>query len=68
MKYYQIVFSPTGGTERVARAITQNWSQIDTIDLCTPIVHVDMHSCTHTVHTTDSLLSKHRSLRCRLMH
>ena len=36
MKYYQIVFSPTGGTERVARAITQNWSQIDTIDLCTP--------------------------------
>lgn len=36
MKYYQIVFSPTGGTERVARAITQNWSQIETIDLCTP--------------------------------
>lgn len=36
MKCYQIVFSPTGGTERVARAITQNWSQIDTIDLSAP--------------------------------
>lgn len=36
MKCYQIVFSPTGGTERVARAITQNWSQVDTIDLSAP--------------------------------
>lgn len=36
MKCYQIVFSPTGGTERVARAITQNWSQVDTIDLSSP--------------------------------
>ena len=36
MKYYQIVFSPTGGTERVAKAITQNWPQIDTIDLSAP--------------------------------
>lgn len=36
MKYYQIIFSPTGGTERVARAITQNWSQVDTIDLSDP--------------------------------
>ena len=36
MKYYQIVFSPTGGTERVAKAITQNWPQVDTIDLSAP--------------------------------
>ena len=36
MKCYQIVFSPTGGTERVARAITQNWSQVNTIDLSAP--------------------------------
>ena len=36
MKYYQIVFSPTGGTERVSKAITQNWSHVDTIDLSAP--------------------------------
>lgn len=36
MKYYLIVFSPTGGTERVSKAITQNWSQVDTIDLSVP--------------------------------
>ena len=36
MKYYQIVFSPTGGTERVAKAITQNWPQTSTIDLSAP--------------------------------
>ena len=33
MKYYMIVFSPTGGTEKVAKAITKNWKQIETIDL-----------------------------------
>ncbi|MDY2813006.1 MAG: 4Fe-4S binding protein [Dorea sp.] len=33
MKYYQIIFSPTGGTERVAKAVTQNWTQVETIDL-----------------------------------
>ena len=36
MKYYQIVFSPTGETERVAKAITQNWPQVGTIDLSAP--------------------------------
>ena len=36
MKYYQIVFSPTGGTERVSKAITQNWSLVETIDLSAP--------------------------------
>ena len=33
MKYYQIIFSPTGGTEKVANAITQSWEQVETIDL-----------------------------------
>lgn len=33
MKYYQLVFSPTGGTEKVAKAITQNWPQVNTVDL-----------------------------------
>lgn len=33
MKYYMIVFSPTGGAEKVAKAITKNWKQIETIDL-----------------------------------
>lgn len=36
MKCYQIIFSPTGGTEKVAKAVTQNWHQIDTIDLSVP--------------------------------
>lgn len=33
MKCYQILFSPTGGTEKVATAITQNWPGVQTIDL-----------------------------------
>lgn len=33
MKCYQILFSPTGGTEKVATAITQNWLEVQTIDL-----------------------------------
>lgn len=36
MKYYQIIFSPTGGTEKVATAITKNWCQAETIDLSVP--------------------------------
>ena len=36
MKYYMIIFSPTGGTEKVANAITKNWKQIETIDLTLP--------------------------------
>ena len=27
MKYYQIIFSPTGGTEKVAKAMTRSWPQ-----------------------------------------
>ncbi len=33
MKCYQIVFSPTGGTERVAKALTKTWLNVQTIDL-----------------------------------
>lgn len=33
MNYYQIIFSPTGGTEKVARALTKNWKNVKTIDL-----------------------------------
>lgn len=36
MKNYQIIFSPTGGTEKVANAITQNWLRVETIDLSVP--------------------------------
>ncbi|MGN0366818.1 MAG: 4Fe-4S binding protein [Suilimivivens sp.] len=39
MKYFQIIFSPTGGTEKVANAITQTWSQVDTIDLSVPDIN-----------------------------
>ena len=33
MKYYQIIFSPTGGTEKVAKAMTRSWPQVETMDL-----------------------------------
>ena len=33
MKKYKIIFSPTGGTEKVANAITYNWTDIETIDI-----------------------------------
>jgi ferredoxin len=33
MKYVQILFSPTGGTEKVADAITKNWPAVEKIDL-----------------------------------
>lgn len=36
MKFYRIIFSPTGGTEKAAKAITKNWSQVETIDLSVP--------------------------------
>ena len=37
MKYYQIVFSPTGGTQRVSEAITQSWAEVNTVDLSNPV-------------------------------
>ena len=36
MKTYQLVFSPTGGTEKAAAAITKNWPQVRAIDLSLP--------------------------------
>lgn len=36
MKFCQIIFSPTGGTKKVSKAITQNWFQVNTIDLSDP--------------------------------
>lgn len=33
MKYVQILFSPTGGTEKVASALTMDWPSVETIDL-----------------------------------
>lgn len=39
MKNFQIIFSPTGGTEKVANAITKNWPQVDTIDLSVPDIN-----------------------------
>lgn len=36
MKYVQIIFSPTGGTEKVAKALTKDWPSVETIDLSLP--------------------------------
>ena len=33
MKTYKIIFSPTGGTKKVADAITKNWQEPEVIDL-----------------------------------
>ena len=37
MKYVQLIFSPTGGTEKTAKLITSEWSEsVETIDLTDP--------------------------------
>lgn len=33
MNKYRIIFSPTGGTEKVAKAITEKWDKVEDIDL-----------------------------------
>lgn len=33
MNKYRIIFSPTGGTEKVAKAITKKWGNVEDIDL-----------------------------------
>ena len=33
MTCFQLIFSPTGGTERVAKALTETWPNVQTIDL-----------------------------------
>ncbi len=30
MKYVQIIFSPTGGTEKVSKAVAKNWPSVET--------------------------------------
>ena len=32
MNKYRIMFSPTGGTEKVAKAITKEWDNVEDID------------------------------------
>ncbi len=36
MKYVQIIFSPTGGTEKVSKAVAKNWPSVETVDLSAP--------------------------------
>lgn len=36
MKYFQMLFSPTGGTAKVAGEITRHWQDTQTIDLSVP--------------------------------
>ena len=37
MKFAQLLFSPTGGTQRVAEAITGAWAaEVETVDLTDP--------------------------------
>ena len=36
MHAYEILFSPTGGTAKVAAALTTDWSSVKTIDLSIP--------------------------------
>lgn len=33
MNCYQMIFSPTGGAEKVAASVTRNWPNVQTIDL-----------------------------------
>ena len=38
MHAYEILFSPTGGTAKVAAALTTDWSSVKTIDLSIPSI------------------------------
>ena len=43
MKYVQLIFSPTGGSEKAAEIITSEWSaSVETIDL-TSLVQCLIH-------------------------
>ena len=41
MHAYEILFSPTGGTAKVAAALTTDWSSVKTIDLSIPSTHYE---------------------------
>ncbi|MCI9361194.1 MAG: 4Fe-4S binding protein [Hungatella sp.] len=48
MKYFQLIFSPTGGTKKVADAVTKHWdSVVETIDLSD--AEADFSQCTFNV-------------------
>lgn len=45
MKYSQLIFSPTGGTQRVAEIISSEWSKdIETVDLSKPTADFSAYS------------------------
>lgn len=46
MNKYRIIFSPTGGTEKVSKSITKNWGHVEDIDLT--IVDKDYHDISLT--------------------
>ena len=41
MHAYEILFSPTGGTAKVAAALTTDWPSVKTIDLSIPSTHYE---------------------------
>ena len=41
MHAYEILFSPTGGTAKVAAALTTDWSSVKTIELSIPSTHYE---------------------------
>ncbi len=41
MSFYQIYFSPTGGTKKVAGMLSSGWQSVKTIDLSNPKGHVE---------------------------
>lgn len=45
MSYIQIVFSPTGGTQKVANVITKNCTNVETIDLSVPTTDYSKYTC-----------------------
>ena len=51
MDFHQVVFSPTGGTAKVASAITKAWGDVPTIDISNPIL-----DCAGVVLNRDSLV------------
>lgn len=45
MSYIQIIFSPTGGTQKVADVITKNWTDVETIDLSVADADYSKYAC-----------------------
>lgn len=45
MKYVRIIFSPTGGTEKAARALTAHWPSSEKVNLAAPDGNYTGYSC-----------------------